>query len=170
MNKAALSVRVFGIYLIVLGAWLLLAPNVLLRLFGMAATDEVWIRVVGMLVGFLGTYYVRAAAARFTPFFAWTIPVRTVGARLFRRVRAAGPRTAGASAVRPGGRGRSAVDLASAPALIQRCSAASTTATADMLMMRRTVDAGVRIWTGWAAPSSTAPIVMPPPAVTRSAL
>jgi hypothetical protein len=76
MNKAALSVRVFGIYLIVLGAWLLLAPNVLLRLFGMAATDEVWIRVVGMLVGFLGTYYVRAAAVRFTSFFAWTIPVR----------------------------------------------------------------------------------------------
>lgn len=76
MNKAALSVRVFGIYLIGLGAWLLLAPNVLLQLFGMAATDEVWIRVVGMLVGFLGTYYVRAAAVRFTSFFAWTIPVR----------------------------------------------------------------------------------------------
>jgi len=76
MNKAALSVQIFGIYLIGLGACLLLAPNVLLRLFGMAATDEVWIRVVGMLVGFLGTYYVRAAAVRFTPFFAWTVPVR----------------------------------------------------------------------------------------------
>jgi hypothetical protein len=72
----ALTVRVFGIYLLVLGAWLLVAPNALLALFGMAPTTEVWIRVVGMLVGFLGVYYVRAAAANLTRFFAWTVPVR----------------------------------------------------------------------------------------------
>ena len=47
---------------------------------------------------------------------------------------------------------------------------ASTTATADMFTIRRTVEAGVRMWTGCAAPSRIAPIVMPAPAVTRNAL
>jgi len=70
---------------------------------------------------------------------AWTVPVRLsvfgfFGAFVLR------PRTAGASALRRSGRGRSAVTVAGAPALSQCCSAAaSMTATADMLMMRRTV-------------------------------
>ena len=38
--------------------------------------EEIWIRVVGMLVAFLGFYYVRAAAAGLSAFFAWTVPVR----------------------------------------------------------------------------------------------
>ena len=36
--------------------------------------------------------------------------------------------------------------------------------------IRRTVEAGVRMCTGFAAPSRIAPIVMPAPAVTRNAL
>lgn len=66
----------FGLYLLGLGAWLLLAPNSLLELFGLPRASDVWIRVVGMLVAFLGVYYVRASAAGLAAFFAWTVPVR----------------------------------------------------------------------------------------------
>ena len=52
----------------------------------------------------------------------------------------------------------------------QRAALASATVSAVMLMMRRTVADGVRMWTGWAAPSSTGPIAMPPPAATFSRL
>ena len=52
----------------------------------------------------------------------------------------------------------------------QRAALASATVIAVMLMMRRTVADGVRIWTGWAAPRSTGPIAMPPPAAVFSRL
>lgn len=76
MTAAARSVQVFGGYLLALALALLLAPNLLLGVFGIAPTDEVWIRVVGMLAGILGVYYLRAAQAGLTAFFGWTVPVR----------------------------------------------------------------------------------------------
>ncbi len=73
MSKAALSVFVFGLYLIVLGIVLLVAPNFLLQLFFLPATTEVWPRVVGMLVLFLGFFYMQAARKELTDFIRWTI-------------------------------------------------------------------------------------------------
>jgi hypothetical protein len=52
---------VFAFYLALLGATILLVPNVLLGLVGLPATTEVWVRVVGMLVGILALYYWVAA-------------------------------------------------------------------------------------------------------------
>ena len=46
MSPAARSVFVFSSYLWVLGGVLLLVPNVLLSLFGIPETNEVWVRVV----------------------------------------------------------------------------------------------------------------------------
>jgi hypothetical protein len=57
MTAAARSIQVFCAYLVALALALLLSPNTLLGLFGFAPTGEVWIRVVGMLVGILGVYY-----------------------------------------------------------------------------------------------------------------
>jgi hypothetical protein len=54
MGASARSVLVFGVYLLGLGLVLLIVPNMLLSLFGMPTTTEVWVRVVGMLVIFLG--------------------------------------------------------------------------------------------------------------------
>jgi hypothetical protein len=76
MTPAARSVHSFGTYLVLLGAILLVAPNPLLGLFGMPGTTEVWIRVVGMLVAFLGIYYRTSAAAELTPFFLATVMLR----------------------------------------------------------------------------------------------
>lgn len=76
MTPAARSIQVFGAYLLLLGATLIAVPNLLLAVFGIPPTEEVWIRVVGMLAGILGVYYLRAASAGLTAFFGWTVPVR----------------------------------------------------------------------------------------------
>ena len=77
MSNSAKSVLVFGVYLAGLGAILLILPNILLGLFGLPATSEVWIRVVGMLTLFLAFYYIQAARAGLTNFFQWTVYVRS---------------------------------------------------------------------------------------------
>ena len=76
MSPAARSLQVFGAYLLLLALVLLLLPNTLLGLFGFPPTDEVWIRVVGMLVGILGFYDWQAARAELRAFFAWSVPAR----------------------------------------------------------------------------------------------
>lgn len=79
MSKAAISIFCFGIYLILLGIVLVVVPNVLLAIFGIAATSEVWVRVVGMLVLILGYYYIRSARDEegMTKFFRWTVHTRS---------------------------------------------------------------------------------------------
>jgi hypothetical protein len=76
MTYAAKTVLAFGGYLLALGVSLLLFPNAVLAVFGIAPTTEVWIRVIGMLVLFLGSYYGLAAAANLHQFFRWTVPLR----------------------------------------------------------------------------------------------
>ena len=76
MSKAATSVFVFAIYLFVLGLVLVAFPNVLLSLFNLAQTNEVWIRVVGMLVLILGYYYTTAAQNELIPFLRATVIAR----------------------------------------------------------------------------------------------
>jgi len=49
MSNSAKSVFVFGIYISVLGIAFMTIPNALLGLFGFPATNEVWIRVAGMI-------------------------------------------------------------------------------------------------------------------------
>jgi hypothetical protein len=77
MSNSARSVFVFGLYLVLLGLVLLVVPNILLGLFFLPPTTEVWIRVVGMLVLFLGFYYTQAARKGMTDFFRWTVYVRS---------------------------------------------------------------------------------------------
>jgi len=54
---AAKTVLYFGFYLYVTGLTLLVAPNFLLSTFKMPVTEEVWIRVVGVLVTAIAFYY-----------------------------------------------------------------------------------------------------------------
>lgn len=77
MSKSATSVFVFGIYLFVLGLVLVVVPNLLLKMLGMAETDEVWIRVVGGLVLVLAYYYSQTARMGLTDFFRLTVVART---------------------------------------------------------------------------------------------
>ncbi|MGH9933330.1 MAG: hypothetical protein ACREA9_29450 [Pyrinomonadaceae bacterium] len=76
MTTAAKSLFVFGIYLCGLGLVLLLVPNLLLRLFGVPPTNEVWIRINGMFVLCLSFYYIQAARNGLTSFIRWTVWTR----------------------------------------------------------------------------------------------
>jgi hypothetical protein len=76
MSKIAKSLFVFGIYMLVLGVIVVVAPNFLLSLFHVPTTNEVWIRVVGMLVIFLGIYDIVAAKGEHKLLIVWSIPVR----------------------------------------------------------------------------------------------
>ena len=76
MSNSAKSVFVFAIYLVLLGITLLVMPNALLNLFAYPTTDEVWIRVVGMLLVLLAFYYIQAAQKELTDFFQWTVYAR----------------------------------------------------------------------------------------------
>jgi hypothetical protein len=83
MSKSARSVFAFGLYLVVLGIVLLVVPNSLLEVCFLPGTTEVWLRVVGMLVLFLGYYDIQAARAEMTDFFRWTIYPRVTGILFF---------------------------------------------------------------------------------------
>jgi hypothetical protein len=76
MHRAARSVLVWGVYLIVAGLGFLFIPNVLLPLFGSPTTTEVWVRVVGLLVAIIGGYYVYCARNNVLPFIKITVPGR----------------------------------------------------------------------------------------------
>ena len=69
MSKSAQSLFVFSIYQFILGLILLVLPNVLLNLFFLPETNEVWIRVVGMLVLILGFYDFQASKNEMINFF-----------------------------------------------------------------------------------------------------
>jgi hypothetical protein len=76
MSKAAITVKAFGVYLVLLGVTLVLVPNLLLGLFGIPSTAEVWIRVVGLLAFNIGVYYWYAAKSEARPFFVASVFVR----------------------------------------------------------------------------------------------
>ena len=61
MSKSAFSAKVFAVYLFIVGAVLLFAPNVLLPIFRLPETSEVWIRVIGVLAFNIGIYAWSAA-------------------------------------------------------------------------------------------------------------
>jgi hypothetical protein len=73
MSRAAVSIFVFGVYLLVLGTTLVVAPAVLTELFGLGSPQEVWIRVLGAVVAILGFYYVFTARRETKDFFWATV-------------------------------------------------------------------------------------------------
>jgi hypothetical protein len=76
MSKSAFSLRVFSIYMFALGSVLVGAPNLLLTFFGIPETQEVWIRVVGMLVLIIGYLDFMASSCEVLVFFRWSVPAR----------------------------------------------------------------------------------------------
>ena len=76
MKKTSTSLMVFGVYLIGMGIGFLFTPNLVLGIFGIPATDEVWPYVVGALALVLAFYYISAARADLRAFAQWTVPAR----------------------------------------------------------------------------------------------
>ena len=78
MSKSAVSVFAAGLFLIFTGIGFFIVPNLVLPMFGLPETNEVWIRIMGMLVLFLGYYYFVAARKELKEFFKITISVRLI--------------------------------------------------------------------------------------------
>lgn len=77
MTRAALSVYMYGLYLISgVGLPFLLIPHFTLGLFAMSAGDDLWIRFVGVLAGIIGAFYVAAVLTRTGAMLSWTVPSR----------------------------------------------------------------------------------------------
>lgn len=78
MTAAAKSVYYFGFYLYLVSATLIFIPNMLLGTLGIPETNEVWIRVLGVIVGLLGFYYHQSGDKNISAFFPLTIPTRII--------------------------------------------------------------------------------------------
>jgi hypothetical protein len=76
MSRAAKSVLVFGLYMLVIGVLLVAVPNVLLRLVGYPLSEGVWLRVLGVVTLILGYYYTVAAQNELTSFFRASVFAR----------------------------------------------------------------------------------------------
>ena len=76
MSKSAFSLRVFSIYMFVLGSALVAAPNLMLSFFGIPETHEVWIRVVGVPVLIIGYLDFMASGIELRVFFRWSVQAR----------------------------------------------------------------------------------------------
>ena len=75
-DNASKSLLAFVVYLIGLGLCFVLAPNLLLGLFGFPEADGPWVRIVGLLALILAYYYSRVVQAGLRPFYAWTVHTR----------------------------------------------------------------------------------------------
>jgi len=76
MTKVAISIRFYSFYLFLMGAGMLLIPNILLNLLGFPTTTEIWIRMLGLFTFTTGIYYFYAAAHEQTAFFRATVAGR----------------------------------------------------------------------------------------------
>ena len=76
MNEPITSLRVWSYYVLGIGAGLLLIPNLVLGLFGMADTSEVWIRVAGLVAIALGIVYFDGARRQDVGVARASVPAR----------------------------------------------------------------------------------------------
>ena len=76
MTRAALSVYIYGLYLISSGLPFLLIPHFTLGMFGLSAGDDLWVRFVGVLIAIIGSFYVAAVLTRSDRMLSWSVPAR----------------------------------------------------------------------------------------------
>ena len=60
-------------YMLGMGTGFLFVPNIVLPLFGLQTTTEVWIRVLGALVIGFATYYYACIKSEHVPYFKATV-------------------------------------------------------------------------------------------------
>ena len=83
MSRTATTIQAFGAYLMILSLGLMAAPNMLLPVFGMPPTPEVWIRVAGLVVFNEGVCYWFAAKSNALPFFRASFYLRCLAPIVF---------------------------------------------------------------------------------------
>lgn len=83
MNDAILSLRLWSYYVVGIGVGLLLIPNLIFDVFGIAETSEVWIRVAGLVAIALGVVYFDGAIRRDIGVARASVPARAVAVVAF---------------------------------------------------------------------------------------
>lgn len=76
MSKSAFSLMTYSIYLVGAGLVLVFNPNLMLSIFHTAQTNEVWIRIVGMVVVIIGSLDFMAARSELMIFIRWSVYAR----------------------------------------------------------------------------------------------
>lgn len=76
MNEPITSLRVWSYYVLGIGAGLLLIPNLIFDVFGIANTSEVWVRVVGLVAIVLGIVYLDGARRQDVGVARASVPAR----------------------------------------------------------------------------------------------
>ncbi len=79
MSRTAISVYVWGLYLVSAGTLLALIPGIFLPLVGVPAPANFWPRFLGIVFIVLGGFFLVAAKNNLGPFFRATIPARIFG-------------------------------------------------------------------------------------------
>ena len=77
MKRSALSLYLFALYQIT-GVFLpfILFPETALGWFGLEAGDGLWVRLVGVLAGIMGTLYIVAVQHDLEIIYWWSVPAR----------------------------------------------------------------------------------------------
>ena len=83
MSGVAISLVVYGLYLLANGAGLLFLPDLALSIVGIAPSTDVWIRVVGLLGAEIGFYFVYAGFKGVSSFYTATVIGRIAIALVF---------------------------------------------------------------------------------------
>jgi len=80
MSRAAMSVFIFAIYLIILGIIFLFVPEIMFLMLAYPTPPDIISRVLGMIFVLLAYYYIRAALDEegMKKFFMWTVHTRGV--------------------------------------------------------------------------------------------
>src|SRR5215207_3942197 len=78
MTSTAKSVFYYSFYMMGMGLSLLCIPNSILGLFGFGPTDDIWIRVLGLLAFCAGMLYFYCGRTNQTGFFRVSIIERSI--------------------------------------------------------------------------------------------
>jgi hypothetical protein len=73
MSRAATTIRFYSFYLFLMGAGMVLIPNVILTILGFQPTSEIWIRMLGLFTFTTGIYYFQSSGHEQSEFFKATI-------------------------------------------------------------------------------------------------
>jgi hypothetical protein len=77
MNRAEISIFVFGLYLAALGFLTILVPDELCQILGLKSAGEtIWGRLNGLFMLFLAFFCIRAAREHQTAFIRWSLWTR----------------------------------------------------------------------------------------------
>ncbi len=80
LSRAAMSLLIFGVYLIFMGIIFLFVPEIMFTLLAYPTPPDIMSRLFGMIIVLLAYYYIRAALQDegMANFFLWTVHTRAL--------------------------------------------------------------------------------------------